>query len=80
MTQLEQQKEFDAKYITANEICKSMNLTRASIYSAQKRGILPPPIVVYGSKTHVWVREEVQPNLDKWNNALQIRRGTLNEA
>lgn len=75
-----QQEQFDAAYITANEICRELNVTRASIYTAQKRGILPAPIIVPGSKTQLWKRHMVMENLNKWKNAIQIRRGELNES
>lgn len=75
--QQSQQSEFDAKYITGTEICAQLGLSRGALFTAKKRGILPQPVVVLGSKTHLWIRDEVKDNLDKWEFSLKARRKEL---
>lgn len=71
------QEEFDKKYIAANEIIEMMSVTRVAVLYARKRGILPEPIIVPGSKTHLWIRDDVKKNLEAWKMSLQARRGEL---
>ncbi len=72
-----QQKEFDKKYITSSEIVAVMGVSRAAIVNARKRGILPEPVIVRGTGSHIWIRDEITANLKAWKTALEVRRGNI---
>lgn len=71
------QEEFDRTYITSSEICKELNITRATIVQGRKRGLLPDPVVINGAQIHIWPRSVVRPHLDAWKINLMARRGEL---
>lgn len=72
-----QQQEFDNIYITGNEICETYNISRSTLYQAKQRNILPPPVIIAGSKTQIWIRSEVTENLERWSFNLKARRRQL---
>lgn len=69
------QEQFDETYITSSEICKELNITRSTIVTGRRRGLLPKPIVVNGAQIQIWHRAEVRPYLDAWKGKLEARRG-----
>lgn len=69
------QEQFDATYITSSEICKELDITRSTIVTGRRRGLLPKPIVVNGAQIQIWHRTEVRPYLDAWKLKLDARRG-----
>lgn len=71
------QQEFDDTYITSSEIGKELNVCRATIVQARRKGLLPDPIVVNGAQIYIWKRAIVRPYLDAWKLMLQARRGEL---
>ena len=75
------QQQFDEKYISAREICESLEVSRSSITNAQKRGLLPDPIRLEIGDCHVclWDRAEVTANLEAWRLMLQARRRQLKQ-
>lgn len=66
------QEEFDATYITSSEICRELGITRATIVTGKRRGLLPNPITC--EQLQLWRRAEVRPHLDAWKVKLQARR------
>lgn len=66
------QKEFDETYITSSEICRELDITRATIVTGKRRGLLPNPIKC--EQLQLWRRDEVRPHLDAWKAQLQERR------
>ncbi|MBN6046745.1 hypothetical protein JYK13_22620 [Citrobacter sp. ku-bf4] len=71
------QQEFDETFITSSEIGKELDVCRATIVNARRRGLLPEPIVVNGAQIYIWKRDIVRPYLDAWKVMLQARRGQL---
>ena len=75
------QEEFDRTYITSTEICAELGVTRSTVLSGNKRGLLPEPIRInrpaQGAHIVLWKRETVRPFLAAWKIALQSRRGEL---
>lgn len=71
------QQAFDETYIGAGEICRELHVTRPTVTNAQKRGLLPPPIVVAESQVYLWDRAKVRPYLDAWKLNLKARRREL---
>ena len=52
-----------------------MNVTRAALLYARRRGTLPEPIVVNDGQLTMWERSIVEPYLREWKYMLAIRRG-----
>ena len=71
------QAEFDAKYITASEIMKSLGISRPALKYARTTNKLPSPIVLNEGTLFVWERESIQPYLDAWQQLLNARRGSI---
>lgn len=71
------QEVFDEKYITSSEIQKELKVNRSAILYARRRGMLPEPIVVRGSRSFIWDREKAKPFLEAWKLSLASRRGEL---
>jgi hypothetical protein len=71
------QQEFDEIYITSSEIGRELDVCRATLVSARRRGLLPDPIFVNGAQIFIWKRDIVRPYLDAWKLILQARRGEL---
>jgi predicted DNA-binding transcriptional regulator AlpA len=69
-----QQAEFDAKYITAQEIMQDIGVTRPALKYARDRKLLPPPIVLAKGTLLVWVRTDVSEYLAAWKKVLETRR------
>lgn len=70
------QQVFDETYISASEICRTLDVTRCSVTNAQKRGLLPEPIKLEqgGAYVCLWLRGQVQPALDAWALMLAARK------
>lgn len=72
------QEEFDAKYISSTEICRDLDVTRASIVNARARGALPEPVQVKRANgdPHImlWLREEAAPFIESWRLELEAGR------
>lgn len=73
------QEEFDKNYISSSEICAELNVSRATLVNARRRGILPDPIIVKPIQLYLWKRDEVRPYVDAWHFSLRARRGELAE-
>ena len=71
------QEEFDATYITSSEICRELEITRATIVQGRDRGLLPDGISVNGGQLLIWKREPLRPYLDAWKLTLKARRREL---
>lgn len=71
------QQEFDDTYITSSEICQELEIDRASLVHARKRGLLPNEISVHNGQIFIWKRAEIRPFLDNWKFAIQFRRGQI---
>jgi hypothetical protein len=69
------QQAFDAKYVTAAEICSTLNVSRTAVLGARQRGLLPEPINVNDGMLYIWERETVRPYLDAWTLMIRVRRG-----
>ncbi len=73
----EAQERFNARYISSNEICKSLQIERSMLHNGRQRGILPNPISVPGVNGYIWERDALEPFLDAWKISLASRRGEL---
>lgn len=71
------QERFDELYITSSEIQQELKVNRSAILYARRRGMLPEPIVVRGSRSFIWERERARPFIDAWALSLASRRGEL---
>lgn len=71
---MQAQEQFDAQYIAAPEIMKSLGVTRGALLYARRVGKLPEPIVVGNGILFIWDRMEVQPILEAWKAELLKRR------
>ena len=71
------QESFDEKYITSSEIQKELKVNRSAVLYARRRGMLPEPIVVRGSRSFIWERAKARPFIDAWALSLASRRGEL---
>lgn len=74
------QEDFDNKYITSMEICRTHGVSRFDVMYAAERGALPGAVEVgrmYGrTAVRLWVRDDVAPFLTKWVNELKARRAS----
>jgi hypothetical protein len=70
------QQVFDETYISASEICRTLDVTRGAVTNAQRRGLLPEPIKVIQGDAYLclWLRAQVQPKLDAWGIMLAARK------
>jgi hypothetical protein len=72
------QEEFDAKYITSTEICRDLDVTRASVTNARDRGALPEPVRINRANGDphimIWLRAEAEPHIAAWRLELQAKR------
>lgn len=68
------QARFDRAYISSGEICRRMNVSRATVLQARRRGLLPDPIAIDNANVYVWEREAVEPYLSAWALLLGVRR------
>lgn len=78
MQDTDPQIEFNEKYITSTEICKRLQIERATVTTARKRDFLPKPIIVPGLGTFIWKREDIEPILAAWQLTLNSRRRKSN--
>lgn len=69
------QQRFNETYITSTELQREMNVTRAALLYARRRGTLPEPIVVNDGQLTMWERSVLEPYLREWKYMLAIRRG-----
>lgn len=81
---MDAQQEFDNKYVSSTELCTDLGVTRATIVNARRRGALPEPVKINrpDGSPHVmlWLREEVEPYLERWRAELAERRGEADAA
>lgn len=68
------QERFDRVYITSYEIQNTLGVQRSTVTTANKKGLLPDPITIPGSRTFVWEREKVREYLEAWRVVLEKRR------
>lgn len=70
------QQVFDETYISASEICRTLDVTRGAVTGAQRRGLLPEPIKLEQGNAYLclWVRSQVQPALSAWALMLGTRK------
>lgn len=68
------QEEFDAKYISSTEICRDLDVTRATLVNGRRRGALPDPICVFrpNGSVHImlWERAVAAPFVARWKAEL----------
>lgn len=64
------QARFNERYITSQEIVRRLNVSRASVGAARRRGDLPPAITIEGVNCMFWERSEAEPMIEEW----QIKR------
>jgi hypothetical protein len=70
------QKQFDAKYISASEIMRELNIARSVLMYGRNHGKLPTPHVSLNDGTVLlWDREIVRPYIERWKESLKSRRG-----
>jgi hypothetical protein len=72
------QEEFDEKYISSTELCRELNVTRATLVNGRRRGALPEPVRINrpNGDPHVmlWLRDEVAPYVSAWKVELEAAR------
>ena len=70
----ELQKQFDEKYISANEIATYLNMTRVAVFRAVESGRLPeaPITVGAGQGIKLWLRNEISATLIDWKNKRNV--------
>lgn len=68
------QARFDAVYISSGEICRRMNVSRATVLQARRRKLLPDPVAVDNANVYVWERAGLEPYLEAWALILGVRR------
>ncbi len=67
------QEEFDSYFITSNEVCEELNITKPAIIMAKRRGDLPPSLKIGESnRSMFWVRHELRPYIELWKANLNI--------
>lgn len=71
------QQRFDRMYISSSEICRELEITRATIVTGRRRGLLPDPIMLNDVQLFIWERTTVRPFIDAWKIMLDARRGKL---
>lgn len=71
------QAEFDDIYISSSEICRELNITRATLTQGRDRGLLPDAVSINEGQITIWKRVTVRPFLNAWKTMLQARRGEL---
>ena len=72
------QAEFDAKYITAAEICQRVGISRPALQNGKRK--LPAPIVIPGSQNQLWIRAEVEEIINAWAIMNKARPSNKNGA
>lgn len=70
----EAQLHFDQKYITASEVMRIIDITRATLLYARRSGKLPTPIVVNEGRLLIWERDKILPYLNEWKQAIDFKR------
>lgn len=68
------QEEFDQKYINATEIVQRLNCNRTAILYERLKGRLPGSMQVGNKGEFFWVRADIAPYLDAWEQRLQVSR------
>jgi hypothetical protein len=68
------QARFERLYITSTEICRDLQVARAVVLQARRRGQLPNGISVNGGALYLWERTALQPYLDAWRISLRAHR------
>lgn len=70
------QDHFDAVYITGSEIQSILKVQRCTVTTANKKGLLPDPIIIRGAGTFIWERKKVMSYIEAWRIVLDERRRT----
>jgi len=68
---------FRALYITSNEICTRLGVSRATLLHARRNGHMPDGIPVNGKDIYIWERAQAEPYLQAWEamrNAKAVRQ------
>ena len=68
------QELFDKQYITASEMMKYLNISRAGFLYGRRSGKVPPAISLNEGRLFVWEREKVQPLLDVWKASVVLHK------
>ena len=68
------QQRFEDRYVTSQEICKRLHITRATVVHARRRGLLPDAIAVPGVQLIIWERAAIERYVAAWELMLRARR------
>jgi hypothetical protein len=73
------QADFDKTYISSTELCKDLDVTRATLVNGRRRGALPTNCIVIPRRNgdpHIilWLREEAAPFVERWKAELAAGR------
>lgn len=75
---MEAQKQFDNKYISSTELCAAMEVTRATLVNAYRRGQIPQPIRLIspkgGTQLMLWERDAIEPYMAAWRPQVAVRK------
>jgi hypothetical protein len=70
------QQAFDNMYVTSKHIAATLGVSRQAVVQAVQRGTLPAAdVIVSDDKLHLWLRKDVEPHVDAWKQAIDLRRG-----
>lgn len=66
---------FNSTFISSREIRERMGVERSSVTIAIRNRILPEPVLIDGrTNIYLWMRTEVEPQLEKWKNSIAFKR------
>ena len=68
------QELFDKTYITASEMMRYLNISRAGFLYGRRAGKVPEPICLNDGRLFVWERAKVKDQLEIWKNAVTARK------
>lgn len=78
------QSEFDKKYISSTELRAKLQISRATLMNAYKRGQLPQPVRIMDLRGEpqimLWLREGLDEHIEKWMPQIAERKARLQAA
>jgi predicted DNA-binding transcriptional regulator AlpA len=74
MCKTEIQIQFDEKYISSAEICRTLSISRPTLFHARRNGLLPGEIKIPGGRLYIWERAAISAYLTAWKNKLDAKR------
>jgi len=72
------QATFDKTYISSKEIIDRLGISKSTLLLGNKKGFLPTPVTVHGIKAYIWVRDDAEAGIVRWEQALNARKALNN--